>query len=481
MTTRRYQFAHPSLLEYAQEDEDLTDPAYRQRIHQWADEWAADGWPAAATDSAVNTPRYLLDAYPATLAGNSKQPAGPEDQERLAKLVADIGWVDSAVARVGVDAVLVSLHTAAQVTSARTLVDPVLRVLEQDAHHLRHPNAAKQVGYAATALAWRALALGGVDEVAIAASERLRRLPPPQLVPVSTTERISPNLVSTLGGHKGLAVAVTGEGRVVSGGADGAVRLWDPSLPGDPGRELGRHKGPVWAVAVTGEGLVVSGGDDGAVRLWDPSLPGDPGRELGREALVWAVAVTGEGLVVSGGDDGAVRLWDPSLPGDPGRELGRHKGPVWAVAVTGEGLVVSGGDDGAVRLWDPSLPGDPGRELGPRGPVWAVAVTGEGLVVSGGDDGAVRLWDPSLPGDPRELGRHAIGGSSAAVTTEGLVVSGGYDGAVRLWDPRLPDGSGRELGRHDELVRAVAAMADGLLAVVTASGITTFNLVTASS
>ena len=41
----RYQFAHASLLEYAQTVPDLCDPEYRQRIHHWADRWRDAGWP----------------------------------------------------------------------------------------------------------------------------------------------------------------------------------------------------------------------------------------------------------------------------------------------------------------------------------------------------------------------------------------------------------------------------------------------------
>ncbi len=74
------------------------------------------------------------------------------------------------------------------------------------------------------------------------------------------------------------------------------MRLWDPRVPDDPGRVLGRHDGGVWAVAVTAEGEIVSGGGDGVVRLWDPRAPNDPGRELGRhDDLVWAVAVIRRG------------------------------------------------------------------------------------------------------------------------------------------------------------------------------------------
>ena len=54
--------------------------------------------------------------------------------------------------------------------------------------------------------------------------------------------------------------------------AAGMVRcgLWDPGRPADLGAELGRHDGEVCTVAVLPDGRVVSGGGDGAVWLWDP-------------------------------------------------------------------------------------------------------------------------------------------------------------------------------------------------------------------
>ena len=62
------------------------------------------------------------------------------------------------------------------------------------------------------------------------------------------------------------AVAVLGDGRVVTGGADGRVLLWDPARPGAP-VELGRHGLSVTAVAVLPDGRVVTGGADRRVLL----------------------------------------------------------------------------------------------------------------------------------------------------------------------------------------------------------------------
>src|SRR5438094_581442 len=41
--SERYQFAHGSLLEYAQTMPDLCDPEFRQRIHHWARQWRGAG------------------------------------------------------------------------------------------------------------------------------------------------------------------------------------------------------------------------------------------------------------------------------------------------------------------------------------------------------------------------------------------------------------------------------------------------------
>ena len=47
--------------------------------------------------------------------------------------------------------------------------------------------------------------------------------------------------------------------------------VWDPARPETGPVELGRHDDPVSAVAVLPDGRVVSGGDDRRVLLWDPA------------------------------------------------------------------------------------------------------------------------------------------------------------------------------------------------------------------
>ena len=61
------------------------------------------------------------------------------------------------------------------------------------------------------------------------------------------------------------------DGRVVTGGSDGRVLIWNPARAGTGPAELGRHDGWVRAVAVMADGRVVTGGDDGRVLVWDPA------------------------------------------------------------------------------------------------------------------------------------------------------------------------------------------------------------------
>jgi WD40 repeat protein len=111
-------------------------------------------------------------------------------------------------------------------------------------------------------------------------------------------------------------VAGLADGRVVSGGFDGRVLVWDPARPGSGPVELGHHDGSVLAVAGLADGRVVSGGSDGRVLVWDPARPGSGPVELGRHGdRVLAVAALADGQVISGGADRQVLVWDATTQG----------------------------------------------------------------------------------------------------------------------------------------------------------------------
>jgi hypothetical protein len=299
----RYQFAHFSLLEYAQATEELSDPEYRNRIYQWAEWWRDRGWPTSP-DVTENTPRYLLDSYSGTLAS---------EPGRLAALVIDAGWVDVAIQLVGVDRALADLRRAAATDPANVAVRTMLVIVLGQVYHLRTSLPVTQPGYVLRQL-WMQAVDRGEDRLANDLYVRLQHLADPGLIPLGTTRWTSRALSAELGRHEMLvrAVAVLPDGRVVSGGDDERLLVWDPAQPGSDPVEVGRHADGVDAVAVLPDGRVVSGGADVRLLLWDPAQPGinwiAPGGH--HDSELRAVAVLPDGRVVSGGYDDWLLIWN---------------------------------------------------------------------------------------------------------------------------------------------------------------------------
>ena len=154
-------------------------------------------------------------------------------------------------------------------------------------------------------------------------------------------------LIRVLTGHTGLVAAVgwSPDGsRLVSGGDDGTVRVWEAGS-GRLLHTLTGHTGGVRSVGWSPDGSrLVSGGDDGTVRVWEAGS----GRLLhtltGHTGGVRAVGWSPDGSrLVSGGDDGTVRVWEAgsgrllhTLTGHTGsgcgRWGGRRMGPGWSAA-----------------------------------------------------------------------------------------------------------------------------------------------------
>lgn len=145
---------------------------------------------------------------------------------------------------------------------------------------------------------------------------------------------------------------------------DGTVWLWGlltetPWLAMLPG-----HESAVPALAFSEDGTrLLSGGLDGLVQLWDVSEAGaadtlSPSMTLrGHLAPVMGVGFAAGGrLAISASLDGTVRLWDMAGALEPGAELGMIRGngaPLTHLALSpDQTLAASVGTDGVLSLWD---------------------------------------------------------------------------------------------------------------------------------
>jgi len=247
----------------------------------------------------------------------------------------------------------------------------------------------------------------------------------PELLP--TPALVIANL-GTISEHTGpaLAVAVLPDGRIVSGGSDRTVKVWNPQT----GRvdTMDEHTDRVNALAVLPDGRIVSGSHDKTVKVWDPQTGRVDTMDAHTDA-VGAVAVLPDGRIVSGSRDKTVKVWDPQT----GRvdTMDEHTDRVNALAVLPDGRIVSGSHDKTVKVWDPQT----GRldTMGEHASaVFPVAVFPDGRIVSGGADNIVRIWDTQTGS---MLARIENGGSvqAVAVLSHGRILVAG-DKTARIWD-----------------------------------------------
>lgn len=257
--------------------------------------------------------------------------------------------------------------------------------------------------------------------------------------------------------HPGVVTSVAfspGGSRVVSGGTDNTVRVWDvgggvEKRPLTPiGAPLIGHHGTVSSVAFNGDTTqIVSGGMDGSVRIWDAiaglPIPAQQGNEV--RALAFNPADAEQ--MASGGTDGTVKLWNPTSAAPIG-QLGEPVPPqddshtVNVLAYSPDGTrIVAGGQDGVLRLWDVNVPAEKLRfglkrdqakaevHLGADNRIKAVAYSGDGsLIVTGDWKGGVRLWDGhTLAEKGYQAVRYQIWSVVFSADSEHIVTGSGYN------------------------------------------------------
>jgi WD40 repeat protein len=283
------------------------------------------------------------------------------------------------------------------------------------------------------------------------------------------------------------SVAVSRDGRrVVSGGSDKTVRVWDVET-GECLKVMEGHTDGVGSVAVSRDGKrVVSGGLENSdardktdnLRVWDV----ETGKCLkvmeGHTQPCHSVAWLGDGkTVVSAGGDNEVCVWDVETRECLKQMDAGHTEGVFSVAVSGDGkTVVSGGGDKTVRVWDVARVGEDYSYLTVEGDghakdVCSVAVSGDGKrVVSGSKDFTVVVWDVeagkflkrcSQPLTQIKNPKLRMGSvRSVAMSGDGRRVVSGDKKTVRVWDGETEE-SLKVMQGHTKQVTSVAISGDG--------------------
>ncbi|MEQ3553793.1 hypothetical protein WIS52_25240 [Pseudonocardia nematodicida] len=344
------------------------------------------------------------------------------------------------------------------------------RVLDSEAHHLRHPDLHGRPATAAQQVLAGAVA-AGEDALAAAARDRISDRGLRALAGRWRTRPASPGLRRALDGH-GDAVtglALDADGRLLSVDASGQTGAWDTAtglpaatdpLAGGTGPERAVAGPRARAVTVSGDGgLIGVAGPDHVVRVLAVggiTVAGLRGHSAEVTVLAFATTASGATRLVSGSVDGTLRIWDVAT-GTAVAVTAGHAGPVRALTTTGPGTVVSAGADGTLRTWDAGsgallavLEGDV--------PVTGVTAAGPETLVAGTADGAVHAFTVTggLPHDPVRTRSSAAGVTGVVAAGAGRVLVTRDDGAVEVLHTGDDGSCATVLTGHRAPVRAAA-------------------------
>ena len=223
--------------------------------------------------------------------------------------------------------------------------------------------------------------------------------------------------------------------RVVTGGEDGIVRVWDAGTGRETARLDAGH-GAVRAVAFAPGDRLALGFEDGTLGLTGASL--DPPQEVLRETgdAVRSVAFSGDGARLAAAlEDGTVRVLAPD-GSEPERILSGHRGSVLGVGISADGSrVASAGADGTVQLWETQGDGAPRVLLTGDADQTDVGISPDGeRLVGVGADGWLRIWNARTGALDKRVRASIRNLTAVAFSADGRqFATGGYDGAVRVW------------------------------------------------
>ncbi len=260
------------------------------------------------------------------------------------------------------------------------------------------------------------------------------------------------------------------DGQLAGGDLNGTITLW-PKKGTSKAEILTHGSTGVWSLAALPDGRLASGGEDGNIKIWAKPGTGEPAA-LSHPGIISSLAVLPGGRLASGGFGSNIKLWPKEGTGKPA--ILPQGNPIGSLAVLADGRLASGGVDnnGTITLWRKEGAGAPKRILSQGSPVWSVGAFQDGRFASGSVDGYIKIWPKEGAGAPERVLSQGKWVRALAVLPDGRLASGGDDGYIKIW----PKDGTREpkVLSHGKAVWALTVLPDGRL--VSAGGDGTIEL-----
>ncbi len=235
------------------------------------------------------------------------------------------------------------------------------------------------------------------------------------------------------------AVAWLGE-RVVSGGADGAIRTWDTKAAKEIAVKLsaGSYANDL-SFNSTGT-LLASASDDPRVLIWDVAT--SKVVKTLKAGAIWPVSLEfspSDELLAVGYDDGTLVLWDV-VTGKERRRIEADSSVVNSVSFSPNSkLLAVGGGDGIAQVYDVATgkllrsekaSGEDQAEL------LEVSYSRDGRYLAAGrGDGVLSVLDAETLQNVSSFEKAEAGVVALAWNDDGLLAAASFDGTTRVYDP----------------------------------------------
>lgn len=258
--------------------------------------------------------------------------------------------------------------------------------------------------------------------------------------------------VVSLGGHRGKVWNVAfAPGRILTGGEDGWVRVWDLKTAQEVQRFDG-HRHTVYGLAVTPDGKrAISGSGcqimskiedvDWSLCLWEIETGKELQRFAGHGQGITSLVLSPDGRkALIGMFEGTVILWDV----EKWQEIRRFRAPtgMWSVAYSPDGMrcVTASAFENvtSVILWNLEIGQELKRYVGHKSGIWHVTfMPGGKSILTGGQDETIRYFETDTAKQVH-MYRHQSQVARIAVTADGRFALAGTWGDearknLRLW------------------------------------------------
>ncbi|KAM9990923.1 hypothetical protein ACTFIY_006980 [Dictyostelium cf. discoideum] len=234
--------------------------------------------------------------------------------------------------------------------------------------------------------------------------------------------------MKTLTGHKNGTICLgSTPTRLVSGSADGSLKIWDRQ-EGNCLETIQTHSS-VWCLQIMGNQLIC-GCVDGTMKVFDLNTSGCVRTMRGHTAPVrclQSVNHNGQELIVSGSYDKSIKIWD--MNGTCVNTIRAHTHKINCLQYE-NGQLVSGSHDSLLKIWD--MNGGLIHTLqGHDNMIHCLQFKGNKLL-SGSTDSTIRLWD-------LKTGSHinTIKGQSAVCClkfNDSKLITGYEDSSIKIFD-----------------------------------------------